>query len=78
MPEVEVRIVSLEKTEVPWVRQHKEISRYKTGREETEPKRQLCISGWSGLRGRRHGDGHSQENTSWGECMEESGRGDEK
>ena len=28
------------------------------------------------MRGRRHGDGHSQEYTSWGECVEESGRGD--
>ena len=30
----------------------------------------------SSLWGRRHGDGNSQENTSWGECTEESGRGD--
>ena len=39
-------------------------SRYKTGWEETEP-RQLCISGWSGLWGQRHGHRNSQENTSW-------------
>ena len=45
-------------------------SRYETGWEETEPMRQLCISGWRGLRGRQHGDGNS------GECMEESGWGD--
>ena len=55
-----------------WVGQLKKRSRYKTGRKETEPTRELCISGWNGLRGRRHGDENSQENTSWGECMEES------
>ena len=63
--------VSLEKTWVLWVG-HQKKSTYKPGWEETEPTRQFCISGWSGLRGRRHGDGHSQENTSWGECMEKS------
>ena len=31
---------------------------------------------WSGLRGRRHEVGNSQKNTSWGECVEESGRSD--
>ena len=50
-------------------------SRYnKTGREDTETMRQVCVAGWSGLRGRRHRDGHSQENTSWGECVDESER----
>ena len=67
--------VSLQKTEVLWVGQQKKYLD-KTGWEETEPKRQLCISWWSGLRGRRHVDGNSQENTSWGEYVEESGRGD--
>ena len=38
--------------------------------------RQVCVAGWSGMRGRRHRDGHSQENTSWGECVEESKRSD--
>ena len=52
------------------------ISRYQTGWEETEPTRQVCIFVWNGLWGRRHGDGNSQTNTSWGECTEESGRGD--
>ena len=33
--------------------------RNKTGGKETEPARQLCISKWSGLRGRQHGDGNS-------------------
>ena len=37
-------------------------TRYKTGWEETEPTRQLCIFGWSGLRRRQHGDENSQEN----------------
>ena len=59
-----------------WVGQQKKISRYKTGWEETEATRQLCIPGWSGLRGQRNGDGNLQDNTSWGKCMEESGRGD--
>ena len=49
---------------------------YKTEREETESTRQLCISGWSGLRGWQHGDGNSHNNTSLGECVEESERGD--
>ena len=44
-------------------------SKHITGREETEPTRQLYICGWSSLRGQRHGDGNSQENTSWGECV---------
>ena len=45
---------------------------------KTEPTTQLCVSGWSGLRGWRQGDGTSQEDTSWGDCMGESGRGDGK
>ena len=40
-----------------------------TGREDTETARQLCIPGWSGLQGRRHGDAYSQENTSCDECV---------
>ena len=63
------------KMEVLWVGQRKNC-RHQTGWDETEPTRQLCIFERSILRGRRHGDGNSQENTSWGECMEESGRGD--
>ena len=55
---------------VLWVGQQNKRSRLMTGMEETKPARQLCIPGWSGLRGRRHGDGNSQENTSWGECVE--------
>ena len=47
-----------------------------TGREETEMVRQLCIPVWSGVWERQVGDGNSQENTSWGKCMEKSGRGD--
>ena len=39
--------------------------RRKTGWEETEPTRQLCISGWSGVRGRQHGDENSQESKYW-------------
>ena len=35
------------------------LSRYKIGREETEPKRKFCTSGSSCFRGQRHGDGHS-------------------
>ena len=38
-----------------------QISSYKTGREETETTRELCISGWSDLQGWWHGDGNSQE-----------------
>ena len=51
-------------------------SRYKTGREVTETIRQVCVAGWSGLQGWRHRDGHSQDNTNWGECVEENGRSD--
>ena len=54
-----------------WVGQQKKYLDM-TGWEETEPTRQLCVSGWSGLRG----DVNSPENTSWGERMEESGRSD--
>ena len=34
--------------------------------------------GWSSLWGWWHGDRNSQKNTSWGESMEESGRGDDR
>ena len=37
---------------------------HKTGWEETEQTRQLCISIWRGLRGRRHGDGRSHAGAS--------------
>ena len=43
------------KMEVLWVGQQQR-SRDKTGREETEPTRQLYMPGWSGLQGRWHGD----------------------
>ena len=51
-------IVSLEKTEVPWVG-HQIFFLYRTGWEETEPKIQLCTFGWSCLRRRRHREGNS-------------------
>ena len=46
--------------------------RCKTGREETEKGKQLCLP----LRRQRHGDGSLQEDKSWGECVEESGKDD--
>ena len=62
-------IVSPEKMEALWVGQQKKNLDI---REETETPRQLCIPGWSGLWGRRHGDGNSK-NASCGEFVEESG-----
>ena len=62
-------IVTMEKIEALWVRQQ---NKNLDIREETETARQLCIPGWSGLWGRRHGDGNSQ-NASCSEFVKESG-----
>ena len=45
------------------------FERSKDRKGKTETTRQLCIPGWSGLRGWQRIDGNSQENTSWGECV---------
>ena len=62
--------VSLEKMEVLWVGQQKKDLDIRLDGKKLNQRDSFSIFGWSGLWGRQHRDGNSQESTSWGECVD--------
>ena len=64
--------VSLEKTEVLWVGQKKKDLDIRLDGKKLNQRDSFVYLGGGVCR--QHGDGHSS--TSWGECVEKSGRGD--